>query len=246
MKKTFFTFLLVFAAMGISAQSFNRLRINTEYDYSRTSKSDLSCMLANSCRNNQGHGVDLGIKIASRRVFFNFGYQIALREDYRNRLFYIENRYLYRLFPSYKMQEFNAMLSLGWRTAHWNLKLGLCNRYLAAIPLRKDGGQGTIFEPMNIVFDVEYNLFPEDHPWNIGASISNQREFIIERVTLFYYCLHGYYNLDKHWRITGETGLHPCGVLNLTAQYNGFFFNVGASYNIDNPSYNYLIHRKHE
>jgi hypothetical protein len=87
MKKTFFTFLLVFAAMGISAQSFNRLRINTEYDYSRTSKSDLSCMLANSCRNNQGHGVDLGIKIASRRVFFNFGYQIALREDYRNRRF---------------------------------------------------------------------------------------------------------------------------------------------------------------
>lgn len=246
MKKPLIIFLVLFASIGATAQSFNKLRFYAEYDYSRTAKSDLSCVLAHNCRNNDGHGIDFGIKIATSRVFFNFGYQIALLEDYQNRLLYVENRYLYRLFPKYSLQEFNAMLSLGWRTAHWNLKLGLCNRYIAAIPLRKNGGEDIVFEPMNIVFDVEYNLFPEDHLWNIGAGISNQREFIIERVTLFYYNLHGYYNLDKNWRITGEAGLHPCGVLNLSAQYNGFFINAGVTYNINNPTYNYMIHKRHE
>jgi hypothetical protein len=30
--------------------------------------------------------------------------------------------------------------------------------------------------------------------------------------------------------MTGEAGLHPAGVLNLSAQYNGFFFNIGCTY----------------
>ena len=246
MKRLFLFSLLFLVVVCASAQSYNKLRFYTEYDYSRTAKSDLSCVLANSCRNNDGHSIDFGLKIASSRMFFNFGYQIALHEDYQNRLFYLENRYLYRWFTKYKLQEVNGMLSLGWRTSHWDLKLGLCNRYVAEIPLRLDGGEGTVFEPMNVVFDVEYNLFPENHPWNIGAGISNQREFIIERVTLFYYTMHGYYNLDKHWRITGEAGIHPCGVLNLSAQYNGYFVNVGITYDIDNPTYNYMIHKKNE
>ena len=163
----------------------------------------------------------------------NFAYQIALVKDWNDKgLFYLENRYLYRRFKAYGIQEFNGMLSLGYRNIHWDFKLGLCNRYMAAIPLRLDGGMGTVFEPMNVVFDIQYHLFGEEHPWNIGAGISNQREFIIERVTLFYYTLNGYYDIDKHWRMLGEAGLHPAGVLNLSSQYNGFFVNVGFTYQL--------------
>jgi len=97
---------------------------------------------------------------------------------------------------------------------------------------------------MNIVFDVQYNVFAETHPWNVGLGISNQREFIIERFTLFYYNLHGYYNIGDNWKIIGEAGLHPSGVLNLSAQPNGFYVNTGFIYNFNSPTINYKINRK--
>ena len=163
------------------------------------------------------------------RYALNLAYQLNLLDTKKGTL-YLENRYLYRLFPSYKLQEFNALLDLGWKNSHWNFQFGLCNRYIAEIPLRKNGGEGVVFEPMNVVFNIEGNLFTQDHPWNIGCGISNYREFIIERVTLFYYTMHGYYNIDEQWRVTSEAGLHPAGVLNLSSQYNGFFFNIGCTY----------------
>lgn len=231
MKRLFITAILALMAFGAQAQSYGRSRFNTEYDYTRALKSDLTCNFATDFRNDRGHGFTLGYKVGSERHFVNLAYQIALFDNSKGGTLYVENRYLYRYFREYQMQEFNAMLSAGYRNIHWDFKFGLCNRYLAEVPLRLNGGQGTVFEPMNVVFDIEYNLFPQDHEWNIGCGISNYREFIIERVTLFYYTLHGYYDLDEHWRLLGETGLHPSGVLNLSAQYNGFFINFGCTYN---------------
>ena len=40
----------------------------------------------------------------------------------------------------------------------------------------------------------------------------------------------GYYDINEQWRIIGEAGLHPAGVLNLSSQYNGFFINLGFTY----------------
>ena len=94
---------------------------------------------------------------------------------------------------------------------------------------------------MNVVFDIEYNVFPQVHSWNVGCGISNYREFVIERVTLFFYNIHGYINLDEHWTLLAETGLHPAGVLNLSSQYNGFFINIGAHYNFSTSNSQYLI-----
>jgi len=139
---------------------------------------------------------------------------------------YLENRYLYRLFPNYNLQEFSALLDLGWRNRHFNFQFGLSNHYTAPIPLRKNGGMDVVFEPMNVVLNIEGNLFEQSHPWNLGARISNYRDFVVERFTLFY-SMNGYYDFGNGLRLTAEAGLHPSGVLNLTAQYNGWFGNVG-------------------
>ena len=222
------------AAIGAQAQGFVRERLLLEGDYTRAGGFEPSMVLALDARMPNEHGFTFGYKVGPDKQFFNLAYQITLNNPYENRIrgnvFYIENRYLYRYFKAYGLQEFNAMLSLGYRNAHWNFKLGLCNRYIAEVPLRLDGGMGTIFEPMNVVFDVQYHLFDEYHRWNVGAGISNQREFIIERVTLFYYTLNGYYNINDKWRVLAETGLHPAGVLNLSSQYNGYFINLGFTY----------------
>lgn len=233
MRKVLLLSFLVLAAVFSQAQGFLRERFLLEADYTRAGGFEPSTVLAFDCRMSNEHGLNYGFKFGPDKTFFNLAYQIALFEGWNNEgLFYLENRYLYRRFKAYGLQEFSGMLSLGYRNIHWNFKLGLCNRYIAEIPLRLNGGMGTIFEPMNVVFDVQYHLFDEYHPWNIGAGISNQREFIIERVTLFYYTLNGYYDINEQWRLLGEMGLHPSGVLNLSAQYNGYFVNLGFTYNL--------------
>lgn len=228
MKRVIIAALLFFTAIGAQAQ---HLRAFTEYDYNRTERSRGNCAVAHDFQMADNVHLDWGFQIGTQnRYALNLAYQIDLLKARKGTL-YLENRYLYRLFPSYHLQEFNALLDLGWRNTHWNFQFGLCNRYIAEIPLRKNGGEGVVFEPMNIAFNIEWNLFSQDHPWNIGCGLSNYREFIIERVTLFYYTLHGYYDLSDDWRLTAEAGMHPAGVLNLSSQRNGFFVNLGFIYN---------------
>lgn len=226
MKRLFITTFLFLLAIGAHAQ----IRAYAEYDYTRTEQSSGNFVIASGFQLNPSVHLDLGFQASTRnRYALNIAYQIDLLNAKSGTL-YLENRYLYRIFPSFNLQEFNAMLDFGWKNTHWNFQLGLCNRYIAEIPLRLNGGEGVIFEPMNVVFNIEGNLFTQDHPWNIGGGISNYREFIIERVTLFYYTIHGYYDLNDQWRLTGEAGLHPAGVLNLSSQYNGYFINLGFIY----------------
>ena len=227
MKRLFITAILFLTAIGAQAQ---HLRAYTEYDYNRTNGSRGNFAIASDFQLAKNFHFDLGFQLGTQnRYALNLAYQMDLWNAQKGTL-YLENRYLYRLFPSYKLQEFNALLDLGWKNRHWNFQLGLCNRYIAEIPLRVNGGESIVFEPMNVVFNIEGNLFDQNHSWNIGCGISNYREFIIERVTLFYYTMHGYYDLNDQWRLTGEAGLHPAGVLNLSSQYNGFFFNIGCTY----------------
>jgi hypothetical protein len=227
MKRLFITAFLFLVAFSANAQ----IRSYVEYDYNRTEHHVGNFVVASDFQLANNIHLDLGFQASTlNRYALNLAYQMDLLQAEKG-TFYLENRYLYRLYPSYKLQEFNALLDLGWKNIHWNFQFGLCNRYIAEIPLRKNGGEGTVFEPMNVVFNIEGNLFTQDHPWNIGAGISNYREFIIERVTLFFYTIHGYYDLNDQWRLIGEAGLHPAGVLNLSAQYNGYFIIFGFTYN---------------
>ena len=227
MKRLFLTLLMVLSVFVAKAQD---IRAYAEYDYNRTEKSRANFAIASGFQLADNMHLDLGLQVGTQnRYAFNVAYQLDLLKAKTGTLF-LENRYLYRLFPSYDLQEFNALLDFGWRNRHWKFQFGLCNRYIAEIPLRLNGGESVIFEPMNVVFNIEGNIFDQDHPWNIGFGISNYREFIIERVTLFYYTMHGYYDINEQWRLNAEAGLHPAGVLNLSSQYNGFFFNIGCTY----------------
>ena len=230
MKRILLITLFGLIAFGAYSQGYMHSKFILEGDYNRTEKFRPHASLGIYCRSNSGNGVNLGYQAGPGKHCFNLAYQIGTEGFTDDDFTYIENRYLYRRFTSYGLQEFNAVLTLGYRNIHWNFQLGLCNRYIAEVPLRKNGGEGVIFEPMNVVFNIEGNLFDQNHPWNIGGGISNYREFIIERVTLFYYTIHGYYDITDQWRLTSEAGLHPAGVLNLSAQYNGFFFNIGCTY----------------
>ena len=225
MKKTFLFFALMLVSFGVQAQW--TLKGYNEFDYTRTSGSSVSFAVLGNYQMARNFNMGLGFQGTTLgRYSLNLQYQVDLLKAKCGTL-YLENRYLYRLFPNYDLQEFNALLDLGWRNRHFNFQLGLNNRFTAPIPLRQNGGMETIFEPMNVNFCVEGNLFDQEHLWNLGARISNYRDFVIERFTLFFYSINGYYDFGNGLRIFSELGLHPCGVLNLSTQYNGWFGNVG-------------------
>ena len=225
MKKTFFLLVLLFLTFSAKAQW--TLKGYSEYDYTRTSGSSASFAVLGNYQLANNFNIGLGFQGTTLgRFSLNLQYQVDLLKAKSSTL-YLENRYLYRLFPKYKLQEFNGLLDLGWRNRHFNFQLGLSSRFTAPIPLRQNGGMDVIFEPMNVTFCVEGNIFDQEHPWNLGARISNYRDFIIERFTLFFYSINGYYDFGNGLRIFSELGLHPCGVLNLSSQYNGWFGNVG-------------------
>ena len=221
--------LIILALMlgGVTAKAQWTLQAYSEYDYTRSSGSSASFAVKGDYRIADNFNMGLSFQATTfGRYSINLQYQVNLLKAKCGTL-YLENRYLYRLFPNYKLQEFNALLDLGWRNRHFNFQLGLTNRFTAPIPLRKNGGMETIFEPLNVTFCVEGKIFDQEHAWNLGARISNYRDFVIERFTLFFYSINGYYDFGNGLRITTEVGLHPCGVLNLSSQYNGWFGNVG-------------------
>ena len=225
MKRLFIT--LCFIALAFTAKAQWTLQTYAEYDYTRTSGSSASLALKGNYQLADNFNIGFGYQGTSlNRHSINLQYQVNLLKAKSGTL-YLENRYLYRLFPNYNLQEFNALLDLGWRNRHFNFQLGLSNRFTAPIPLRKNGGMDVVFEPMNVTFCVEGNLFDQEHPWNVGARVANYRDFVIERFTLFFYSVNGYYDFGNGLRLTAEAGVHPSGVLNLSAQYNGWFGNVG-------------------
>ncbi len=225
MKKVLITLGLLLFAFAARAQW--TLQTYGEYDYTRTSGNSASLALKADYQLAENFNIGFGYQGTTlNRHAINLQYQVNLLKANCGTL-YLENRYLYRLFPNYNLQEFNGVFDLGWRNRHFNFQLGLTNRYTAPIPLRKNGGMETVFEPMNVTFCVEGNLFDQEHPWNVGARVSNYRDFVIERFTLFFYSVNGYYDLGNGLRLTAEAGLHPSGVLNLSAQYNGWYGSVG-------------------
>ena len=222
-----FLFTLVLLSFAFVARAQWTLQTYGEYDYTRTSGSSASLAVKGDYQLADNFNIGFGFQASTLgRYALNLQWQTQLVQAPKGSL-YLENRYLYRLFPSYDLQEFTALLDLGWRSRHFNFQFGLNSRYTAPIPLRKNGGMETIFEPMNVAFCIEGNLFEQNHPWNVGARSSNYRDFVIERFTLFFYSLNGYYEFGNGLRITTEVGLHPSGVLNLSSQYNGWFGNVG-------------------
>lgn len=226
MKRALITFtLLLFFVFTAKAQW--TLQTYAEYDYTRTEGSNGAFVLKGNCQLAKFVNIGLGYQgtTLNRHAVCLQG-QFNLLEAKSGTL-YLENRYLHRLYPNYNLQEFNALLEFGWRNRHFNFELGLTNRFTAPIPLRANGGMDVNFEPMNPTFCIEGHLFDQEHLWNVGARVSNYRDFVIERFTLFFYSIDGYYDFGNGLRLTAEAGLHPCGVLNLSAQYNGWFGNIG-------------------
>ena len=137
MKRFVFTLVFLFSFCCVQAQW--TLRSYVDYEYTRTEGSGGALAVFGDYQLNEYFTAGLGLK-------GKIGYPLAINLYWQADLLhaksgtlYLENRYLYRLFPNLNLQEFNGLLDFGWENRHFNFQLGLCNRYIAEIPLRKDG-----------------------------------------------------------------------------------------------------------
>lgn len=222
--------LILLLLCSLAAKSQWTIKPSVEYDYTRTSKHSMALGVLADYQLHETTKLGMGFQAASQgRYSIDLNLSTKLFDMKYGKMF-LENRYLYRLFPKYDIQEFTALLNLAYISNHLKLHLGLYNRYYGEIPLRKNGGIGTIFEPMNVAFAFEAMLFKPSHHWNLSARFSNFRDFCIERFTAFFYSLKAYYDIKDNIRLDAELGLHPTGSLNLTSQQNGILIRIGMIY----------------
>ena len=173
----------------------------------------------------------IGAEYASNnRISARLTGQATLLTTSRQQRLTLENSYLWRHFPSLNRHEFTGALQVGWHARHITLHLGLCNRYTAELIQRSNGGMGTVFEPMNVMFAAEgwWNNRLTPQQWNIGLRWSNYNDFIIERVANWFFSAKALYQLPNNTDLYAEVGIHPVGSLNLTASYDGWFLHLGA------------------
>lgn len=168
--------------------------------------------------------------VSSNRISARLTGEATLLTTSKGQRLTLENGYLWRHYPLLDRQEFTGALQLGWRACHADLHLGLCNRYSAALVQRTEGGMGTVFEPMNVMFAIEgwWNNHTQPQQWNVGVRWSNYNDFVVERVANWFFSAKGYYTLNDGTRLNAEVGVHPVGSLNLTASYDGWFMHLGA------------------
>lgn len=226
--------LILLLLCSLTAKSQWTIKPSMEYDYTRTLEHSMALGVLADYQLHETTMVGMGFQAASQgRYSLDIKLGTKLFDMKYGELF-LENRYLYRLFPKYDIQEFTALLNLAYISNHLKLHLGLFNRYYGAIPLRKNGGSATIFEPMNVAFAAEAILFKPSHHWNLSVRLSNFRDFCIERFSEFFYSLKGYYDIKENIRLDAELGLHPSGTMNLTSQPNGIFIKIGMIYKFNN------------
>ncbi|MBQ6068879.1 MAG: hypothetical protein IJK84_05190 [Bacteroidales bacterium] len=201
------------------------------YDYHYATDGVGGGALMADWRVSQTFSLGAGVEYASsNRIAAKLGGMATLLTTSKGQRLTLENGYLWRHYPSLDQQEFTSALQLGWRARHADLHLGLCNRYSAALVQRTEGGMGTVFEPMNVMFAIEgwWNNHTQPQQWNVGVRWSNYNDFVVERVANWFFSAKGYYTLNDGTRLNAEVGVHPVGSLNLTASYDGWFMHLGA------------------
>ena len=85
-----------------------------------------------------------------------------------------------------------------------------------------------IHENWNLIYLFQYNLKPYDHKWNIGTSITNIDQFLINQETNPMVNLKGRYKISSPLTLYFESWYMNAGSLNISAGYFGYFLRTGV------------------
>ena len=143
---------------------------------------------------------------------------------------YIEDRLLTSFIRREQFLDFVHALSVGYRMQYVNVQLGMTNRVMLPPTYELRSGDTFVCEPFDLLYRLEVYVRPATSVWNLSLALANVDEYQIERMWQPMFYLGGWYDIDKHWRISLNGKLKLAGMFHLNAHYYASEVRVGAEY----------------
>jgi hypothetical protein len=136
------------------------------------------------------------------------------------------------------MQETNYGCSFSMKSKHFDLLTGTNFRTYS---LRKKalndyeiGDDATkIHENFNLMYSFGYTLKPFYYKWNIGVTLTNIDNFLINQETNPYFNVKGYFKVSSLVCLFAEGWYKNAGVTNISSNYFGFLIRGGVKWNLN-------------
>jgi len=219
-------------AIGVQAQNLGVTSIQAFLGYDHKAlhgtQRDIACCI------NLGYGknakADFGLRYTTDRVLSGeLGVYFPLYSSDSHKVF-LKSDYLYRQYCHYGITEFTGSLLANYNSIHWNVQVGLANRYYCDHLWSVHQQNNTILEPMSFCYLLEYSIWKPGSRWNVSLTLGNIDHFLIERASRFRPSATLHYQRNRQ-RYSLQLGCHPAGVLNLASVYDGAW--VRFSFNHD-------------
>ena len=89
-----------------------------------------------------------------------------------------------------------------------------------------------IHETLNLMYSLDYQLKPRNSGWNVGFTLTNIDNFLIEQETNPMLRLNGFYRLSAPLSFYIQAWYKSAGATNLAVNYFGFFIRTGLLWTI--------------
>lgn len=157
----------------------------------------------------------------------DFTSSVSLRPKYALPVgeMFLDGGICYKLLHKYRISDFCAALSLGYRMDYVSAQIGCFTRKI--IDMDSKGSQD---EAINFVYRVSFNVRPASSVWNLGGGISNFTEFEYERPWQPVFFLNGHYSINPRLRARAVVYIKPTGIFHLTANFYGIRTELGVTY----------------
>lgn len=138
-------------------------------------------------------------------------------------------RYLWRRLERWNIDECSAHTGLSWRSTHWLASLGVANRFMR--PVRAydmDHGQAWVFEPFNILYELQYTLpLGRAERWALALRVADFDWFLTDRAYQPLFSMAVSRTLGHGLTAAARAVCQPTGMLSLSANYYHVFVNLG-------------------
>lgn len=130
----------------------------------------------------------------------------------------------YRNLSSFRVADFNAACSFGYRMDYVSVQLGV----MTHLSVDTEHTSGNVVEPVNLLYRLAFNVRPFSSRWNLGAGAANFTEFEYERPWQAIFFLNGHYDINDNISLLFRGDLKPAGLFHITTQFWGMAARIGV------------------